>query len=279
MSLLARLNAPERFLTVELRPPRAMLAQGLSMDAWMGMHRAVRRILRDDTALFLTDNAVGAREEENLNHLGGNLERDVPFGRICPFLTCKHTLEHCLWFADRAVALGHTALTVLGGDQSVGAPRCVPHAHLLRQQIRERHPELALGGWANPHRDALAQVGYLMADDVCADFYLTQIVSHHDKGRVAAFVEEADRRGLAIPGVFGVFYYRSPNPKTLAALSNFLSVPAEAITREFGEGASADEICARSIRALKELGITRIYVSNLLPDDAPERLSAIRALV
>jgi len=277
MTLLERLRDPRPLLTVELRPPRAALEQGLSMDAWMGMHRAVRRLLRSDTALFLTDNAVGTREEENLHHLGANLEPDSPFERICPFLTCKHTLEYCLWFADRAAELGHSALTVLGGDRQVGAPRCVPHAHLLREKIRARHPDLALGGWANPYRDAAEQARYLAAASACTDFFLTQVVSHHDLAPVERFL--AATRGLALPGLFGVFYYRSANPRTLAALARFLPVPAEALTREFGGGASADEICARTIRALRDLGATRVYVSNLDPETAPERLAALRALV
>jgi 5,10-methylenetetrahydrofolate reductase len=279
VSLIDRLRSPEPLLAVELRPPRAALAGGLTMDAWMAMHRAVRRLVALDTALFLTDNAVGAREEENLHHLASNLEEDVSFGRICPFLTTKHTLEYCLWFADRAAARGHEAITVLGGDRSAGPPRCVPHAYLLRQRIKGRHPALALGGWANPQRDAKEQVDHLLDAGAAADFYLTQVVSHHDLAPVAAFVREGERRGLALPGVFGVFYYRSANPTTLGNLARFLPVPAEGVARDFAQGLSADEICARTIRALRDLGVARVYVSNLRPDDAPERLAAIRALV
>jgi 5,10-methylenetetrahydrofolate reductase len=279
MTLLERLRAQEPFLTVELRPPRRALEQGLSMDAWMAMHRAVRRLLRQDTALFLTDNAVGTSEEENLHHLGANLEEDAPRERLCPFLTTKHTLEYCLWYADRAAAAGHTAITVLGGDKSVGAPRCLPHANQLRARIRERHPELALGGWANPYRDAAEQVGFLLAKDAFADFFLTQIVSHHDLRPVEAFLSEALVQGLEAPGVFGVFYYRSANPKTLARLAKFMRVPAAEITAEFESGLSADEICASTIRELFGRGVRHVYLSNLDPDDAPERLKAIRALL
>jgi 5,10-methylenetetrahydrofolate reductase len=279
VTLLERLRSPEPLLSVELRPPRTALAHGLTVDAWMGMHRAVRRLMAGDTVLFLTDNAVGTREEENLHHLASNLEEDVSFGRICPFLTTKHTLEYCLWFADRAAARGHEAITVLGGDRSAGPPRCVPHGYLLRQKLRERHPRLALGGWANPLRDAASQVGHLLGKDAAADFYLTQIVSHYDLKPVEAFVREAERRKLALPGVFGVFHYRSANPKTLATLSQFLPVPAEALARDFAQGLTADAICAQTIRALRGLGIPRVYVSNLRPDEAPQRLAAIRSLI
>lgn len=279
MNLAERLSGSEPLLAVELRPPRAELEQGLSMDSWMGMHRALTRLMRRDTAIFLTDNAVGAREEENLHHLGCNLEEDVPKERLCPFLTAKHTLEYCLWYVDRATGAGHSALTVLGGDKHVGAPRCLPHACLLRQKIRARHPTLALGGWANPYGEVGEQVGYLLDAGVAADFYLTQIVSHHLLGPVEDFVAEAERRGLKLPGVFGVFYYRSANPRTLATLARFLRVPAAEITRDFEQGLSADEICARTIRALRDIGVRHVYISNFRPDDAPERLEAIRGLV
>ncbi len=245
----------------------------------MDMRRAVERLAERDTALFFTDNAVGTREEENLHHLVANLDTESPRGRICPFLTTKHTLEYCQWFADRAVAEGHEALAVLGGDKSVGPDRCLPHAYLLRQRIRARHPSLALGGWANPYHPAADQVGYLTAEDFTADFYLTQIVNHHELDVVERFVREADDRGLSLPGVFGVFYYRSANPRTLSILNRFLPVPAEAITRDFDSGAHPDEVCARTIRGLRDLGVTRVYVSNLDPADAPERLKVIEGLV
>jgi hypothetical protein len=277
--LLERLFSPEPLVALELRPPRAAMAHGMTVDAWMGMHRAVRRLVAMDTALFLTDSALGDREEENVHHLASNLDEDVPFGRICPFLTTKHTLEYCLWFADRAAARGHAAIAVVGGDRSTGPARCLPHAHLLRQRIKARHRDLALGGWANPARDPAAQVGYLLDPGAAADFYLTQIVSHHDLAPVEAFVREGERRGLALPGVFGVFYYRSANPKTLATLAKFLPVPVEAVARDFANGLTPDEICARTIRALRDIGVPRVYVSNLRPDDAPERLAAMRSLL
>jgi hypothetical protein len=76
----------------------------------------------------------------------------------------------------------------------------------LRQRIRERHPSLALGGWANPHHGATEQTGYLMSPDATVDFYLTQIVSHHQLQSVERFVEATRHHGLEAPGVFGVFY-------------------------------------------------------------------------
>jgi len=278
-TILERLRDPTPVIAVEMRPPRADLPAAATIDAWLAMGSAVRRLSRRDGVLFFTDNATGASEEENLHHLVSNVEGLARL-RLCPFLTTKHTLEYCLWYADRAVQDGHAALTVLGGDPHVGPPRCLPHADALRRKIRERHPTLALGGWANPHHDARAQVGYLSAPGACADFFLTQIVSHHDLAPVERFVGEARSAGLDLPGVFGVFYYRSANAKTLALLERFLPVPAAEIARDFGErGLSADEICARTIRALRDIGVRHVYVSNLRPDDADERLAAIAALV
>jgi hypothetical protein len=79
--------------------------------------------------------------------------------------------------------------------------------------------------------------------------------------------------------VFGIFYYRSANPRTLAALKEFLPVPADELTREFSSGATADEICARSIRMLSESGVRHFYISNLPLGRAAVTLNRILALV
>lgn len=258
-----RFRAPGGLIAVELRPPRSGLPAAQTMDTWIDMYHSVRRLAQQDTILFLTDNAVGVREEENLGHLTANLAGDVPPGRIIPFLTCKHTLQYCLMYADRAVANGFHALTVLGGDRTVGPARCVEHAYELRQLIRARHPGLGLGGWVNPHRPAEEQVAFLLRPEYTADFYLTQIVSHHTIDRVERFLDVARREGVRLPGVFGVFLYRSANPATLAALERFFPVPRAALARDFAGGLSAEEICARTIRALHRVGVEKVYVSNL----------------
>jgi 5,10-methylenetetrahydrofolate reductase len=262
-TLVDKLRSDTRVIAAELRPPRAELEAAASRDAWIDTYHAVRSLTRNDTFVFLTDSAVGSKEEDNLRHLVINLGTDVPRSSVVPFLTCKHPLDYCLAYADRARDHGFEALVVLGGDKSVGPARCVEHAWQLREEIRRRVPDLALGGWANPHADPVVQVGHLMQDRVHAEFYLTQIVSHHSRHRVERFLEEGRRRELAIPGMFGLFYYRSANPRTLAALKAFLPVPAEELTREFAGGATPDEVCARSIRALTEAGVRHFYISNL----------------
>jgi len=274
-TLVETLRRPEPVVTVELRPPRADLAPEASMDAWIDMHHAVRRFAGTGRFVFVTDNAVGTAEEENLAHLGANLGDGIDPSRVVPFLTAKHTLEYCLVYAERAAALGFEALTVLGGDHSVGPPRCLPHSWQLRQRIRERIPGLALGGWANPHRDPLEQAGYLARPEAGVDFFLTQVVSHHSAGRVEAFVRECERRDVEAPGVFGVFFYRSANPRTLERLSAFFPVPAEALVREFDRDPDPEEVCARSIRTLRDAGASRVYVSNLGLGRAAWRLGRI----
>ena len=122
---------------------------------------------------------------------------------------------------------------------------------------------MSLGGWANPHSDAERQIDFLGEQNFCAEFYLTQIVSHYDMEPVARFIAAAERRGLALPGLFGVFFYRSANRKTMNALKSFLPVPIEPLTREFDRGNSAEDVCASSIRALLDAGARHFYISNL----------------
>ena len=262
-TLIESLHSDRAVIAAELRPPRAELEAGASMDAWIDTYHAVRSLTRNGTFVFLTDSAIGLREEDNLRHLVNNVGPGVAQSGVVPFLTCKHPLDFCLEYADRAHHHGFDALVVLGGDKSVGPPRCVEHAWQLRQEIRRRVPDLALGGWANPHGNASEQVDHLLEDRATAEFYLTQIVSHHSRDSVERFLQEGARRGLSLPGLFGLFYYRSANPKTLSALSSFLPVPVDALKEEFAAGATADDVCARSLRALAGVGVRHFYISNL----------------
>lgn len=233
--LVEQLKSGAPVIAAELRPPRAELAAAASMDAWIDTYHAVRGLTRAGTFVFLTDSAVGMKEEDNLRHLVINLGTDVPRSHVIPFLTCKHTSEYCLAYGDRARHHGFESLVVLGGDKHVGPPRCVEHAWQLRAMIRAREAHLALGGWANPHSDPATQVQHLLEDRVTAEYYLTQIVSHHSRAAVERFLAETERRSLGLPGMFGVFYYRSANPRTLESLREFLPVRAgtHAATRVF----------------------------------------------
>ncbi len=272
--LVERLREPGPLVAVELRPPRSDLQPEDGMGAWIDLHHSLGRLTKDELFVFLTDNAVGAAEEENLAHVGANVGDDVDLRRIIPILTTKHTLDYCTMYASRAQSEGFDALTVLGGDKSVGAERCVPHGRDLREILRARFPDLVLGGWANPHRDAREQVEFLAADDAYADFALTQVVSHHSLPDVERFLERVHAVGATVPIVFGVFFYRSANARTLETLGGFFPVPAEEVTRDF-ETASAEEICARTIRALRTVGADKVYVSNLGNRGAGRRLRRI----
>ena len=262
-SVLQRLREDRPLATVELRPPRTGLSSADTMELWIDMYHSIQRLTRHDTIIFLTDNAVGLSEEENLGHLTANLAGEVDTSRIVPFLTSKHSIEYCLMHASRAASNGFEALTVLGGDHTIGPPRCVPHARELRSLIRQRVPQLDLGGWTNPHRPAAEQVNYLLDDRFEAEFYLSQVVSHHSIRAVEGFLKEARRRVVPHPGVFGVFLYRSANPATLARLADFFPGPAAELTREFEARLTPEEICAKTVRALREVGADKVYLSNL----------------
>lgn len=278
-SVLDVLTGGSRVVAAELRPPRAELEGYEGMDAWIDTYHAVHRLTRTGTCVFLTDSAIGTEEEDNLRHLVANLGRDVPRQRVVPFLTAKHTREYCLSYAERAAQHGFPALVVLGGDRSVGTPRCVEHAWELRALVRDHVPGLVLGGWANPNGDAESQVRYLLDPKFTAEFYLTQIVSHHQPGALDRFVEATTREGVQAPGLFGVFYYRSSNPRTLSALEQFLPVPVAGLSAEFAAGATPQLVCARTIRALLDRGVRHVYVSNLPLARASQTLAQIMALV
>src|SRR5262245_2270170 len=171
MSILtALLNPKKLLLNVEMCPPRVDLPLEESLDAWIDSNRLMRRITSLGRYVFMTDGAVGRREEPNLRHVTINLGPEADRSRIVPILTTKHSREYCLEFARRSYSLGFTSLVVLGGDKSDETPRCVEHAYELRRLIRQRVPELALGGWASPH-GGRRQVEYMLHPDYSADFY------------------------------------------------------------------------------------------------------------
>jgi hypothetical protein len=276
MSLLEALRSGSTVIAAELRPPRAELGSVEGMDAWIDLYHAIRGLARQDIRVFLTDSAVGTQEENNLRHLVTNLGRDVSRDRVVPFLTSKHSLEFCLSYAEQAWQQGFSSLVVLGGDKTVGRPRCVEHAWELRKAIRAREPHLTLGGWANPYADPVRQVDFIVDEGFAAEYYLTQIVSHHDVAPVERFLEHTRRRGADhVPGMFGVFYYRSANPNTLRLLRQFLPVPIEGLQAEFAAGATPRDVCARTVRTMLDIGVRHFYISNLPLHGATSTLNAI----
>jgi hypothetical protein len=275
MNLVEALSGNSSVIAAELRPPRAELGSVEGMDAWIDMYHAVRSLTRQQVRVFLTDSAVGTQEENNLRHLVTNLGTDIARDRVVPFLTSKHSLQYCLTYAEQARQHGFPSLVVLGGDKTIGRPRCVEHAWQLRREIRAREPRLALGGWANPYGNASAQADYLLDDCFTGEFYLTQVVSHLNVAPVERFVTEARTRGVSLPGMFGVFYYRSANPRTLEVLKDFLPVPVEGLISEFAAGATPVDVCARTLRAMMDIGVRHFYISNLPLGRASATLHAI----
>jgi hypothetical protein len=279
MNVVETLNDASSVLGAELRPPRVELEASEGMDAWIDTYHAVRGLTRDGTFVFLTDSAVGTEEEDNLRHLVSNLGPDVSRDGVVPFLTSKHSLDYCLAYAERARQHGFPALVVLGGDRHVGTPRCVEHAFELRRQIRLVAPDLLLGGWANPHADPVMQARLLSEPAFTGEFFLTQVVSHHRVEPVVRFLAELDRQHVGLPGLFGVFFYRSANRRTLSMLSQFLPVPVEDLVREFGDTPEPIEVCARTLRAMIAIGARHFYISNLPVGRASQTLAAILARV
>ena len=262
-TLLEALAGQTPTRTVELRPPRRELTGPGSVDAWIDVNRSVRGLLDAGRFVLFTDAAVGALEEESLQHLRANLGQHADLSRIVPFLTCKHTLDYCLLFAQRAEAVGIGAITVAGGDQGVGPPRCVPRSRDLRRLIRDETPGVRLGAWVNPYKDPVEQIELLLDPEHYAEYYVTQVVSHHWLEPVDRFLNEAAKRGLTMPGLVGVFFYRSASERTFDRLEAFIPVPRGELATEFASGASAEEVCARTLRALTGRGIEKTYISNL----------------
>lgn len=275
--LTAALAGEAPVQAIEFRPPLRELPEDDSLDAWIDLSQAARALLAEGRFVLLTDDAVGSREEESLQHLTSSLGEHADLSGVVPFLTCKHTLDYCLLFAKRAASLGVPAITVTGGDRDVGPPRCVERSRDLRRIIRKTVPDLRLGAWVNPFADPAMQVGLLLDPRHVADYYITQVVSHHRMEPLDRFLEESERRSLGMPGLVGVFHYRSGSRRTLARLSRFLPVPVDGLLAELDAGATPEEITARTFAALAERGVMHTYLSNLDPRSALERLARIEA--
>jgi len=105
------------------------------------------------------------------------------------------------------------------------------------------------------------------------------VVSYFDLDPIKRFLDELHRRRIELPGVFNVFYYRSASPKTLNTLKGFMPVPVEALASEFAAGASPEDVCVRSIRAIRALGVRHVCICNLPMDEASATLNTIRKRV
>ena len=265
-------------ISAELRPPRAELATAASMDAWIDTYHAVKSLTRDDTFVFLTDSAVGLERGRQPAPSGQQpRERRAALERRA--IPDDEASAGVLPGVRRSRISARIRVAGGAGRRQERRPAALRGACVAAARAHPRAPaDLALGGWANPHADAAAQVRPPDVDRVTAEFYLTQIVSHHSRPQVERFLEEAERQGVALPGLFGVFYYRSANRANAADVEGFLPVPVDELTREFGGGASAEEVCARSIRELRAAGVRHFYISNLPLGRAAATLDRVMAL-
>src|SRR5437667_10036225 len=126
MSLLKALRDSKRLLlNIEMCPPRMDLPLEQSVDAWIDSNRLMRKLTSLGRFVFMTDGAIGRREEPNLRHVTINLGPESDRSQIIPILTTKHSLEYCLEFAQRSYMLGFTSLVVLGGDKSSDPTPCL----------------------------------------------------------------------------------------------------------------------------------------------------------
>ena len=67
--------------------------------------------------------------------------------------------------------------------------------------------------------------------------------------------------------------------ETLTRLGEFIPVPREGLLAEFSAGASAEAVCARTLRALADRGVEKSYISNLDPRLAARQLETIERML
>ena len=113
---------------------RAELDAVEGMDAWIDTYHAIRRLGRRQHSGVSSRTAPSAHRKRTTSGTSiANLGRELPRDMVMPFLTSKHSLDFCLSYAEQAWQQGFTSLVVLGGDKTVGHPRCVEHAWDLRR--------------------------------------------------------------------------------------------------------------------------------------------------
>ena len=72
-----------------------------------------------------------------------------------------------------------------------------------------------------------------------------------------------------------MFYYRSANARTLERPEQVPAGAGRALAAEFAAGATPVDVCARTLRAMMDIGVRHFYVSNLPLSHASSTLNAI----
>ena len=247
VSFLGSLQSGNTVIAAELRPPRAELGSAEGMDAWIDTYHAVTRA-----------HAPGCRGVPHRRR-GRHPGREQPAAsrhqsRARPAARPRRAVPDDEAFAGFLSELCRTG--VAARVSGAGRPRRRSDARASRAASTTRGSCATRSGCASRVCSSGAgrirtpipsrQVDYLVHDNLNADFYLTQVVSHLDSAPVARFVEETRRRGLdRLPGMFGVFYYRSANPADARA--------AEPLSAGSGRGARrrvrSGRVARRCLRA------------------------------
>jgi hypothetical protein len=88
-------------------------------------------------------------------------------------------------------------------------------------------------------------------------------VSHHDIEHGCAVHPGCQPTRRKAAGTLRGVLLQEREPADAGGIGRVYSGPAEGLAREFAAGATAEEICARTIRALLDVGARHFYISNL----------------
>ena len=185
--LLTALRSGTSVFGAELRPPRAELATAEGMDAWIDTYHAVRRLTRQDTFVFLTDSAVGAagrRQPASSRHESRSgrpalARRAVPHGEALAGLLPRRTPSAPASTGFRrsscSAAIGRSALRARSSTPGSCAACCGSATRTSASADGPTRTPIRSGRWTTCPRPHFH-----------AEFFLTQVVSHHQIGAVVA---------------------------------------------------------------------------------------------
>ncbi len=266
-------------LSVELRPPRAELDAAAGMDAWIDTYHAVRGLVaeRDVRVSDRQRRRRARRTQPSAPRHQSRYGRAARSRRAVPH---DEALARVLPRVRRAGLARRLPLARRPGRRSHGRPAPMRRARVAAARSDPRARAGSDAGRLGESACGCGQTSGLPWRPSLQRRVLPHAghLAPRPRRQVDRFLDEAHRQRLAMPGIFGVFYYRSANPKTLAMLKQFLPVPVDGLRVEFGEGASAEEVCARTIRGLRAQGVRHFYVSNLPIGRARQTLEKIVGL-
>ena len=190
---------------------------------------------------MITDSAVGAQEENNLRHLVANLGAEAAqrprravsdlqaLARVLPRLRRPGRAPQLLVArrarrrqAPRPAALRRACVAAARSTSARGTLSSSWAAGPIRRRRR-------------PRRSISCSIA-----DANADFYLTQIVSHHQaRARRRRFSTKARRRGLTMPASSACSTIAARSRRRWRRCRQFLPVPVEELDRGVRRGRHA----------------------------------------